>query len=189
MRVQRLTPKRFGDLETLFAARGCSVARNCWCMYYRWSGPPPQRPAGVPYAAASRAAFKALLDDGRFMGLIAYAGKEPVGWLSVGPREDYAKLQRSPVMKPVDAQKVWSVICFVVAGPWRGKGVAKALLDAAVEVARKKRVTLEAYPVDKPGRTADDNLWFGPKSMFDACGFDEVARRKPTRPVVRLSPA
>ena len=46
---------------------------------------------------------------------------------------------------------------------------------------------LEAYPVDKRGRTADDSLWFGTKSMYDAAGFVEVARRKPLRPVVRLA--
>jgi hypothetical protein len=44
---------------------------------------------------------------------------------------------------------------------------------------------LEAYPVDKRGRVPDDSLWFGTKSMYDAAGFREVARRKPARPVVR----
>jgi len=29
-------------------------------------------------------------------------------------------------------------------------------------------------------------MWFGAKSMYDNAGFKEVARRKPTRPVVRL---
>jgi len=28
-------------------------------------------------------------------------------------------------------------------------------------------------------------MWFGAKSMFDRAGFVEVARRKPTRPVMR----
>jgi hypothetical protein len=28
-------------------------------------------------------------------------------------------------------------------------------------------------------------MWFGAKSMFDRAGFAEVARRKPTRPVMR----
>jgi len=36
--VRPLTPERWGDLEALFNARGCSVARGCWCMYYRVSG-------------------------------------------------------------------------------------------------------------------------------------------------------
>ena len=29
-------------------------------------------------------------------------------------REDYAKLRRSAVMKPVDDVPVWSIVCFVV---------------------------------------------------------------------------
>jgi hypothetical protein len=45
---------------------------------------------------------------------------------------------------------------------------------------------LEAYPVDKPGRSNDDQMWFGAKSMYDSAGFEEVARRKPRRPIVRL---
>jgi ribosomal protein S18 acetylase RimI-like enzyme len=110
-----------------------------------------------------------------------------VGWVSFGPREDFARLANSKVMAAVDEQRVWSIICFVVPSEYRKQGVAKQLLDAAVAYCRKKKVKLvEAYPVDKEGRTADSNLWFGTKSMFDAAGFEEVARRKPERPVVRL---
>jgi len=90
-------------------------------------------------------------------------------------------------MKPVDDQPVWSIVCFVVPSPYRGQGVARRLLDAAVAYCRKKKVKLvEAYPVDKAQRTADQNMWFGAKSMFDAAGFEEVARRRPERPIVRL---
>jgi hypothetical protein len=44
---------------------------------------------------------------------------------------------------------------------------------------------LEAYPVDKPEHSADDSMFFGAKSLYDHAGFDEVARRRPARPVVR----
>ena len=44
---------------------------------------------------------------------------------------------------------------------------------------------LDAYPVDKATRSVDDGMWFGAKRMYDNAGFVEVARRKPTRPVVR----
>lgn len=186
--IRPLTAARLPDLEAVFAARGCSVARHCWCMYYRRSGATPPAPAGQTQAQANRRAFETLLEGGRFMGLLAYHRKDAVGWLSVGPREDYPKLQKSPVMRPVDEQPVWSVVCFVVAGPWRGRGVARALLDAAIKEARRRGRILEAYPVDKPTRSDDQNLWFGARSMFDACGFEEVARRKPARPVVRLKP-
>jgi len=184
--VLPVTPARWPDLEAIFAARGCSVARGCWCMAYRRSGALVV-PKGKRRADVNRVALKRLVDSGTPPGLIAYRGREPVGWISIGPREDYAKLVRSPVMKAVDDKPVWSVICFVVPTEHRGQGVARALLAGAVAYARKRGATLvEAYPVDKPGRSADVNIWFGAKSMYDRAGFREVARRKPARPIVRL---
>lgn len=90
-------------------------------------------------------------------------------------------------MKPVDDLSVWSIICFVVPSQYRGQGVARSLLDGAIAYAKKRGATLlEAYPVDKPGRSNDDAMWFGAKSMYDAAGFEEVARRKANRPIVRI---
>lgn len=184
-----LTPDRWPDLEAIFKAKGCSVARGCWCMFYRLSGSLEPLPPGMTRAQANRAALKALVDAGHPPGLLGYRGKVPVGWVSIGPREEYAKLKRSPVMKAVDEQPVWSVICFVVPAEHRGQGVAQALLEAAVAYAKEQGATLvEAYPVDKPNRSHDENMWFGAKSMYDQAGFEEVARRKPQRPIVRLKP-
>jgi ribosomal protein S18 acetylase RimI-like enzyme len=188
--VRPLTRERWRDLEALFNAKGCSVARGCWCMYYRRSGQRGPLPAGTTRAQANRADFKTLLGSREPPGLIGYRGKVPVGWVSLGPRNDYAKLQRSPVMKAVDEQPVWSIVCFVVPSQYRGQGVARALLDGAIAYVKKRGVALlEAYPVDKPGRSDDDSMWFGAKSMYDAAGFKEVARRKPTRPIVRIRAA
>lgn len=157
-------------------------------MYYRTSGTQGQS-ASLTRAQSNKAQLKALVDAGRPPGLIGYRSKMPVGWVSLGPREDYAKLARSPVMKPVDDQPVWSIVCFVVPSEFRRQGVAQALLAAAVSYAKKQGAhLLEAYPVDKPSRSNDEFMWFGAKSMYDKAGFVEVARRKPQRPVVRIEP-
>ena len=58
--------------------------------------------ARADWAQANWAGLKVLVDAGNPPGLIDYRGKVPVGWVSIGPREDYAKLKRSPVMKAVD---------------------------------------------------------------------------------------
>jgi ribosomal protein S18 acetylase RimI-like enzyme len=175
--VVPLSPDRWPDLEAIYNAKGYSLARGCWCMAYRVSGSRQPVPPGMTRSQANRA------------GLIGYRGKEPVGWVSVAPREDYAKLKRSPVMKAVDQQSVWSIICFVVPAAYRGQGVAQALLKGSVAYARKQGATLvEAYPVDKPARSSDEYMWFGAKSMYDNAGFKEVARRKPQRPIVRIKP-
>jgi len=186
--VRPLTPGRWDDLETLFNARGCSVARGCWCMCYRISGKSAYTRPGDDQRARSREALKALAARDPPPGLLGYRGKIPVGWISLGPREDYAKLAKSPAMKPVDARDVWSIVCFVVPSEYRRQGVARELLAGAVGYARKRGVRLlEAYPVDKGEPSAPDAPWFGSKTMFDAAGFKEVARRKPARPVVRLT--
>jgi GNAT superfamily N-acetyltransferase len=186
--IHPLTPERWRDLETVFEAKGCSIARGCWCMYYRVSGKKEEPPAGKTLAEARRAQLKALANTDPPPGLLAYRDGVPIGWIAVGPREDYPRLERSQVMKPVDDTPVWSVVCFVVPSEYRGQGIALALLKAAAEHARRYGATLlEGYPIDKAERSNDSWLWHGAKSMFDKAGFVEVARRKPQRPVMRLA--
>ena len=185
--IAPLTPDRWSDLEAVFRAKGCSIARGCWCMAYRRSGAEEPLDLGMTRSQWNRAGLKALVDAGNPPGLIGYRGKVPVGWVSIGPREEYAKLKRSPVMKAVDGQSVWSVICFVVPTEYRGQGVAQALLKGAVAYAKKQGAKLvEGYPVDRPARSSNESMWFGSKSMYDKAGFKEVARRKPQRPIVRI---
>lgn len=185
--VGPLTPQRWPDLEAVFRAKGCTYPRACWCMNYRRSGKPTPLPPGLSYADANRADLRALAANDPPAGLIGYRGEQPVGWISLGPREDYLRLERSFVMKPVDDQPVWSIICFVVPPASRHQGVAHGLLAGAIAYAKRRGVSiLEAYPVDKLTPSSDDSIWFGVKSIFDAAGFKEVARRKPTRPVMRL---
>ena len=119
-------------------------------------------------------------------GLIGYLDGLPVGWISLGPRDDYLKLRRSPVMKPVDDADVWSIVCTYVDKAHRGLGLQHRLLSAAIDFARDNGVRmLEAYPVDKPERSHDDFMFFGSRSLYEQAGFTEVVRRSPTRVVMR----
>jgi GNAT superfamily N-acetyltransferase len=127
-----------------------------------------------------------VVDSGIVPGLVGYVDGAPAGWISLGPREDYAKLRRSPIMKPVDDARVWSIVCTYVAKVHRGQGVQHRLLAAAIGHAREQGVrTLEAYPVDKPGRSHDDFIFFGSRSLYERAGFTAVVRRSPTRLVMR----
>ncbi|HEX2069588.1 MAG TPA: GNAT family N-acetyltransferase [Actinomycetota bacterium] len=180
--VRPLTKARWKDVVELFNRPGASIPRGCWCMYYRKTG----GHGGVGPAATNKRALKSLVDRGYTPGLIGYEDGRPVGWISLSPREDYPKLQRSPVMKPVDEKPVWSIVCFFVDKEARGKSVSEKLLKGAMDYARSQGATLlEAYPVDKDEPSQPDFMWFGAKTMYDRAGFKEVARRKENRPVVR----
>lgn len=191
--AEPLTPQRWDDLETLFAARGCSVARDCWCMYYRRRGKHQDLQPGESAQQRNRQSLMALARAAEAThapapGLIGYRNGVPVGWISLGPRQDYVRLERSKVMKAADTQAVWSVICFVVPSEHRRQGVARALLAAAKRFARAHgATTLEAYPVDRTQPGASDAPWFGSKAMYDEAGFVEVVRNAPTRPLMRFS--
>ena len=86
---------------------------------------------------ANRQAMKRLVRIGRVPGLLAYVRGEPIAWVSVGPRETFGALERSRTLKRVDDQPVWSVVCFVVAKPYRGTGLMAPLLRTAIDYAKR----------------------------------------------------
>ena len=96
-----LTPETWSDLEELFALPGGSIVRGCWCMYYR--RPARSRSSAAAGVEQQGAALRAWSTPGVVPGPgRATLDGRPAGWISLGPREDYLKLRRSPVMKPVD---------------------------------------------------------------------------------------
>src|SRR4030042_6556452 len=86
----------------------------------------------------NRRNIKALVDSGNIPGILAYVDDEPVGWCSIAPRQEFATLARSRILKPVDDLPVWSVVCFFVARNHRRQGLTVALLKAAVAYARSR---------------------------------------------------
>src|SRR5215211_3571513 len=148
-----VTKERWPDLVELFDR---PIVRTCFCMFYRKVG------AGTGAGVKNRRAMKSLVDRGSVPGLIGYEDGVPVAWVSLGPREDYAKLRRSSVMKPVDDRPVWSIVCFFVDREARGRSLSQRMLEEAVDYARSRGARLvEAYPVDKDQRSHPDDMFFG----------------------------
>jgi GNAT superfamily N-acetyltransferase len=176
-----LTPERFSDFEKLFGPRGATG--GCWCMYWRLTHTQYEEQHGE----LNRRNMKALVDSGTVPGILAYLSDEPVGWCSIAPREEFGTLARSRILKPVDDQVVWSVVCFFIARRQRRLGLTVKLLQAAIEHARRNGARIvEGYPVEpKAGNTPDVFVWTGLYSAFKQAGFIEVMRRSETRPIMR----
>jgi GNAT superfamily N-acetyltransferase len=135
----------------------------------------------------NKAAQKAILDSGQVPGLLAYLDGEAVGWIAVEPRGEYPRLARSHVLRPVDAEAVWSITCFFTRRDYRGKGVSISLLRATIEhVRRRGGRIVEGYPTEpKTEKMPAPFVYTGLASAFRAAGFTEVARRSETRPIFR----
>jgi GNAT superfamily N-acetyltransferase len=170
LRIVPLTPERFADVSALFGEGG--DPKWCWCVFWRlrakdWSASSPSK---------NRDMLRTLAGRPNPPGLLAYEGDRAVGWVGLGPREEYDRLEHSRVRPRLDDVPVWSIVCFVVSKTARGRGVARRLLDAAIDHARNQGApALEAYPVDAGGgRIADNTAYTGALSTFRAAGFVEV---------------
>ncbi len=137
----------------------------------------------------NKAAMKKIVARNEVPGLLAYAHGKPVGWISVGPRQVFGRVERSPLFKPLDDQPVWSVVCFFIHRDFRNQGVGKSLLQAAAEYARSKGARLlEAYPIDTKGKHwehGEASIFMGTQTIFERAGFKVVARRKERRPMMQ----
>jgi GNAT superfamily N-acetyltransferase len=115
------------------------------------------------------------------VGLLAYAGSETVGWVSIAPRETHRNLGGRP---PEAGETVWSLTCFYVPRRRRGDGLVRELLAGAVDHARRNGATVgEAYPVD-PDSPSFRYMGFVP--VFEEAGFAEIGRTGIRRHVMRL---
>ena len=179
-----VTAERWRDLETLFGVNG--ACGGCWCMWWRLTRS-QFTIQSEDHGQENRKALKALIDSGQVPGLLAYAEDQAVGWCAVGPRDSFSTLARSRILKRIDDQPVWSIVCFFVAKPFRRKGLTVKLLGAAIEYAREQGAQIvEGYPTEpKKASVPDPFVYTGLVSAFRKAGFVEVLRRSETRPIMR----
>ena len=148
----------------------------CWCQHWRLRSK-DMAAAKVPQLR------QRLHDQARSAeppGLVAFDGDRAVGWVSLGPRTDFERIVRSRVIPAIDDRPVWSIVCFAVSPTARGRGVARALLGAAIAHARERgAVAVEAYPVALGDAEAihPDAAFTGTLPMFERAGFAVVADR------------
>jgi GNAT superfamily N-acetyltransferase len=167
--VRPVTHQNWKDFAALFDARG--GPHYCWCSVHRFPGHHEMS------NAEKKRRIHALVTNAVPIGVLAYDGKTPVGWCSIAPRESYAKLERSRTMRRVTPAETptWTVLCFFVAKPYRGRGVMRALLESAVSYAREKGArVVEGYPFDSAETTSTHR---GHSSVFKTAGFRRDANR------------
>ena len=178
--IAPLDADRWEDLVELFGPERGAYSR-CWCMWWRVSG----REFDALGGTGRKDALRERAGRTPPAGLLAYLERSAVGWVAIAPRPEFPRLNRSPLLKPVDDTDVWSITCLYVSKAHRRSGVAGRLIAGAVELADDHgAAAVEAYPVEVDGDAADSAVFTGTRSMFADMGFEEVARRR-HRPIIR----
>ena len=135
--IRPLNGETWPALAALFEEGG--DPKWCWCQFWRAAGFSPNNP---DQKAINRANLRAQADRPLAPGLVAigldgkYQGKA-AGWVSLGPREDYERLERSRSRPRLDPSRSGRSC----ASPWPAtpgaKGSAAQLLEAAIAYARE----------------------------------------------------
>jgi GNAT superfamily N-acetyltransferase len=101
----------------------------------------------------------------------------------VAPRTEFARIEASRATPRFDDLDVWVIPCITVRKRARGRGIAVALIRAAVAYATKNGApAVEAYPRAGAERTGDDNVYFGTEPLFRRAGFRVVREPLADRP-------
>jgi len=180
LRIEPLTESRMEDFAAVVNPN--HRQKHCWCLSHRLSTQEIRERGGEDrYEAMCSLAREKIAP-----GVIAYLGDQPVGWCSISPRAQIPKLENSKLIRPVDDLRVWSIICMVVRGGYRRRGVNRQMVLGALEYAKSLGApAVEAYPVDPEGRMDLTMAYVGTRKMFEEAGFevvgvsDAVASRMP----------
>ena len=131
--------------------------------------------------------MKALVWDDKPTGILGLYEGEAIAWCAFAPREDYLKLEKSRVHKPIDDQQVWSVPCMFIRKDFRNAGISVQLLKGVVQYAKDSKIRIvEAYPaIPTQEKLPDSFAWTGLYKSFERAGFEIVDRTSRNRPMVR----
>jgi GNAT superfamily N-acetyltransferase len=183
LRVRPLTPDDWPTVVRLFGANG--ACGGCWCMW--WRVPMGGKTWEEAKGPKNRDRFRRLVQAGQVHGVLAFAGDEPVGWCSFGPRQTFPRLTRVRALQRDGADDTWSIVCFYIPARWRGKGVATRLLEAATARAFALGAReVEGYPVvpkSPPAKVPAAFAWTGVPALFEAAQYQELQRPGAARPI------
>ncbi|MDR2515734.1 MAG: GNAT family N-acetyltransferase [Christensenellaceae bacterium] len=163
---------------------------HCYCVAFHMDGAGHRAITSAKEAGgldAMRREIKAraekLIEEGTLRGYMAYEGGKMVGWCNANDKAAYKGFSFDEGMdafvRSSGAERVKEVVCFCVAPSHRGKGVAAALLNRAVEDAKAEGfLAVEGHPQLLDRRDPFD--MFGPFRLYEKAGFSEIARKGQT---------
>jgi len=150
-------------------------------MFYQRPKPVGRGSSTEEWKKVNRKDKETLVRQGRSHAILVYDEETPVGWCQYGTRDELPRIDAGrgyrKVRPTVEAEKIWRITCFFVDKDYRGQGVSKIALHAALESIQKQGGGIvEAYPVvSKKMAAVPEWRWFGTPSMFRRERFKPVA--------------
>ena len=142
---------------------------GCFCRFWQFEGEYAVWEKTTP--EENRKAKESEIVSGKTPGALFYLNGKPVGWCQFAHRSFFKKMNSRDGFKHSANEDVWAISCFAIAKEVRKTGLSHRILEKVLE--RIKSLggkTVEAYP-EKGDNLPDDDVWMGPKRIFEAAGF------------------
>ncbi|MEM7299253.1 MAG: GNAT family N-acetyltransferase, partial [Bacteroidota bacterium] len=101
---------------------------KCYCYDYHFLGD-----VESCTRAMSRSAVSDLIHESNLRGYLAFDNGKPVGWCNANNRANYQRLLRDYDYVDNPADKVCSIVCFLIHPNYRRQGIAQQLLDKIIQ--------------------------------------------------------
>ncbi len=165
----------------------------CFCRWWHFEGDKngwEDRCANAPHESRRELTDRLAQGSDEARGLVALGDGRVVGWMKLAPAGSMQKLYAQRLYRGLpcfegDRSGVYTIGCFLVDESWRRRGVARALVDAAIALAPGWGArAIEAFP-RRGDALSPQEMWTGPVATLTDAGFREVFEFKPY-PVLRL---
>ena len=170
-RIVALEPKHAKDVLDFFdndAFADNPIWASCFCYFPHHA--PDFEAWNRRTGEQNRADKAALIEQGEAHAMLAFAGDKLVGWCHAAPRVTLPMFDLRPGFETDDADRVGSIVCFLVAAPYRGQGIANMLLDAACDDLRDRGLAVAESYVPK-GEVSAARAHLGTEPMYRNAGF------------------
>lgn len=193
--IRALTPDMKDEYLDFFDHRAFSDGSPyypCYCGAFNLSaeeiGELRRRAAGYGggeegWKQALRASASRMVEEGKIRGYLAFDGGTAVGWCNANDRTEYFRvgefdLDRLPPDLPPDGGikkgQIKAVVCFEICPGYRGRGIARQLLQKVCADARGEGyLCVEGYPA---ARETNAPAFTGPVRLYEKEGFTQFRR-------------